>query len=231
MRLDDELAAVEGRFRAADFNLCPVAREHDALRISARVFDDDFRFRHVDGFALEASLHIRAKRPAEKQHFCASERQHRPEPKRCGRTGDTKGGETDAAEEQKRATRAQRAMRGQIDVIRGVKHGRDYTSHFAGALKDLRAYLPPRWPMVVPGRDSRDCRAPDRFPWCPPIARIAPRHRHPPGRFLMVRLQTGSQECRYSRRPAPFRCASCWRSSRQTADRKNGWLHESATRG
>ena len=32
MRLDDELAAVEGRFRAADFNPCPVAREHDAPR-------------------------------------------------------------------------------------------------------------------------------------------------------------------------------------------------------
>jgi hypothetical protein len=49
-------------------------------------------------------------------------------------------------------------MRGQIYVVRGVKHGRDYTSDFAGALKDLRAYLPPRPPMVVvvPGRECRE---------------------------------------------------------------------------
>src|SRR5687768_5653031 len=69
VRFDDESAAMEGRFRVADFNPCPVAREHDAARISARIFDDDFRLRDVDALALEASLHIRAQRPAEKEHF------------------------------------------------------------------------------------------------------------------------------------------------------------------
>src|SRR6188768_3085451 len=212
-----------------------MAREHDALRISARKLDDDFSFRHIDGFALEASLHIRVQRPAEEQHFRAGERQHRPEPKRCGRTGDTEGGETDAAEEQNRAARAQRAMRGQIYVIRGVKHGRDYTSHFAGALKDLRAYLPPRPPMEVPAEKNGDI---PRFPAngdAPrghvPICPLLFRWHLLPGQFLMARLQTGSRDCRYSRQPAPFQCASCWRSSRRTADRKNGWLHESTMRG
>ena len=37
VRLDDELAAVEGRIRAADFNPCPVAREHDASGFAARI--------------------------------------------------------------------------------------------------------------------------------------------------------------------------------------------------
>ena len=53
MRLDDELTAVEGRFRAADFNPCPVAREHDALRVSLRIADRDLRFRVNDFFCYD----------------------------------------------------------------------------------------------------------------------------------------------------------------------------------
>ncbi len=56
VRLDDELAAVEGRFRAADFNLCPVAREHDAPRRDRAQIDDHFALRDFDVLALDGAL-------------------------------------------------------------------------------------------------------------------------------------------------------------------------------
>src|SRR5688572_7878362 len=88
---------MEGRFRAADFNLCPVAREHDAARRD-RIIDCDLTFRDFDVLALVASLHIRVKCPAEQQHFRARERQHRPETQPGGEAGDAESGEAHAAE-------------------------------------------------------------------------------------------------------------------------------------
>jgi hypothetical protein len=107
VRLDDELAAMEGRFRVADFNACPVAREHDAPRISARIFDDDLGLRDVDALAIEPSLHIRAQRPAEQRHFRTGEGQYGPESERGRDARDAKRTETNAAEEHERTTRAE----------------------------------------------------------------------------------------------------------------------------
>src|SRR6188508_1125913 len=78
MGLDDELAAVEGRFRAADSNPRPVAREHDASRSATRVLDHNFALGNVDRFVLVASLHIRVQRPGEQAHLRPSEGQHGP---------------------------------------------------------------------------------------------------------------------------------------------------------
>ena len=107
VRLDDEVAAVEGRFRAADFNLCPVARKHDALRKSARIADHDFGLGNVDVFVLMPSLHIRVQGPAQQGDLRARERQHRPVTEHGRDACDAESTEANAAEEQQGTVRAQ----------------------------------------------------------------------------------------------------------------------------
>src|SRR5688572_18895741 len=146
MRLDDELAALEGRFRAADFNPCPVAREHDAVRSSdcpsmKRIFDDDFVFAYVDRFVLMASLHIRVQRPAEQRHLRSGKGQDRPETQRgCG-ARDAERRDTNRAEEQQRAARAQRAMRSEIEMADGGWHGARLYQRICGLRQRLTRFF------------------------------------------------------------------------------------------
>ncbi len=80
MRLNRQAAGMQVRVGAAQFNLCPMSREHNAIvRVAFVCLDGHLIFRDHDGLHPVTALHGRMQGPAEHQHLESREREHRPE--------------------------------------------------------------------------------------------------------------------------------------------------------
>src|SRR5579863_5881754 len=124
-RLDREPARVQACCRAAQFNLRPVPREHDALAAAALArFDADLRLGDRDRLAVEAPLERGAERPRQQRHLQSRERQHRPEALAGEYPGGAYGHDARGGEEQPRAALRERAVGTDLDAQRFRFHAR-----------------------------------------------------------------------------------------------------------
>src|SRR2546423_693552 len=125
VRLDGEPARVLLSCGAAQFNLRPMPREHDACAALAHPrLDAHVGLGDGDALAVEAPLEGQPERPAEQCHLQSGERQDRPEALAREKHADPERDDAGGGEEHLRRPHAERAVRADLDAQRFAVHVR-----------------------------------------------------------------------------------------------------------